>query len=411
MADVKPFICVRPEAKAAARVAALPYDVYNREEALQEVQREPLSFLNIDRPETHFGPEVAADDPRVYEKAAALLQAAMDSGVYRTDPVPCYYLYELSMEGRSQTGVVGCASVDDYLTGIIRKHENTRADKEEDRVRHVEACGAQTGPIFLAYRGGDQIRQIVAEVKKGPTLYDFISPDGIGHRVWRIAEEERIQGLQEGFRQIGSLYIADGHHRAASAVRVACRRRAEQGSYTGLEEWNSFLAVLFCQEELRIWDYNRVVRDLNGLTPGAFLQKLEEKCRITGCGAQPVCPQAKGEMGLYLEENWYHLTAREEYCQAGPVESLDVEFLQREVLAPILGITDPRMDPRIDFIGGIRGLGELERRCRTDMKAAFAMYPTDMAELLAVADAGLLMPPKSTWFEPKLRSGLFLHRI
>lgn len=411
MADVKPFICIRPEANVAARVAALPYDVYNREEALREIQQEPLSFLKIDRPETQFGPEVSACDPQVYDKAAELLQAAIHDGVFLTDTVPCYYLYELTMEGRRQTGVVGCASVDDYLNGVIRKHENTRADKEEDRVRHVEACSAQTGPIFLAYRANDRVRQIVEEAKKTAPVYDFVSPDGIGHRVWRIPEEERIEELRDEFRRIGSLYIADGHHRAASAVRVACRRREAQPDYTGQEEFNSFLAVLFCQDELRIMDYNRVVRDLNGLTPGAFLQKLEEKFQITGCGTMRVCPQRKGEMGLYLEDNWYYLKAREEYCAADPVEGLDVEFLQREVLAPILGIGDPRTDSRIDFIGGIRGLEELERRCHTDMKAAFAMYPTDMTELMAVADAGLLMPPKSTWFEPKLRSGLFIHRI
>lgn len=411
MATVKPFLCIRPNPQVAARVAALPYDVYNREEALREVQREPLSFLKIDRAETQFGPEVSAYDPCVYQKAAELLQTAIGDGTYLTETEPCFFLYELTMEGRSQTGVVGCASVDDYLNGVIKKHENTRADKEEDRVRHVDVCNAQTGPIFLAYRKQPQVKEIILEVKKETPIYDFVTPDGIAHRVWRVGNPAWIQSLEAGFRQMENLYIADGHHRAASAVRVACKRREENPGYTGEEPFNTFLAVMFSEEELKIMDYNRVVKDLYGMTPGAFLSRLEEKFQITGCGAVAVHPQKKGEMGLYLENTWYHLTAREEYRMEDPVEGLDVAFLQREVLAPILGITDPRTDSRIDFVGGIRGLEELERRCREDMKVAFSLYPTDITELFAVADAGRLMPPKSTWFEPKLRSGLFIHQI
>lgn len=411
MATVKPFLCIRPEPSAAAHVAALPYDVYNRKEALAEVTREPLSFLKIDRAETQFGPEVSAYEPCVYEMAAKLLREAEAKGVFLTETEPCYFLYELTMDGRSQTGVVGCAAVDDYLNGVIKKHENTRADKEEDRVRHVDVCGAQTGPIFLAYRSCEAVRDTIRQEKKKTPLYDFVSPDGIGHRVWRIAEADKLKALEEGFASLPSLYIADGHHRAASAVRVAGLRRAAQPGYNGEEPFNYFLAVLFCEEELRILDYNRVVRDLNGLTPGEFLQRLEEKFFITGCGSVQVRPQNKGELGLYLDGSWYHLTVRQEFCVKDPVESLDVAYLQREVLTPVLGIRDPRTDSRIDFVGGIRGLDELERRCHEDMAAAFAMYPTDIRELLAVADAGKLMPPKSTWFEPKLRSGLFIHRI
>lgn len=411
MATIRPFAALRPNPAVAAFVAALPYDVYNREEALREVQREKRSFLKIDRAEVNFEPEVWAYDSCVYEKAAALLREAESDKTFIGESVPCFYLYELTMEGRSQTGVVVCAAVDDYVNGIIKKHENTRADKEEDRVRHVEACGAQTGPIFLACRSFAGIRGLLLETKKEEPLYDFVSPDGIGHRVWRMDQPERIQAVVDCFAAMPALYIADGHHRAASAVRAALKRREACPEYTGEEEFNSFLSVVFCAEELRILDYNRVVRDLNGLTPGEFLERLEEKCQITGCGEKEVHPQAKGEIGLYLDGSWYHLAVRPEFLVSDPVEGLDVAFLQREVLAPILGIGDPRTDSRIDFVGGIRGLSELKRRCETDMAAAFAMYPTSIEELFAVADAGLLMPPKSTWFEPKLRSGLFIHRI
>lgn len=411
MATVKPFLCVRPNEAVAHRVAALPYDVYNRQEALAEVTREPLSFLKIDRAETQFGPEVSTYAPCVYDKAAEMLQAAIDDGTFVTESEPCYYLYELTMDGRSQTGVVGCASVDDYLNEVIKKHEKTRADKEVDRICHVDTCNAQTGPIFLAYRACEPIRDLIRQVKAEAPLYDFVSPDGIGHRVWRIAEEDRLAALEAGFASLPAMYIADGHHRAASAVRVAVARREANPGYTGEEDFNYFLSVMFCEEELEILDYNRVIKDLNGLTPGEFLTALEEKFQITGCGQTQVHPQNKGEMGLYLDGNWYHLTARSEFCVEDPVEGLDVAFLQREVLTPILDIRDPRTDSRIDFVGGIRGLGELERRCGLDMVAAFAMYPTSIGELLDVADAGQLMPPKSTWFEPKLRSGLFIHKI
>jgi len=411
MATVKPFLCVRPNEAVAHRVAALPYDVYNRQEALVEVTREPLSFLKIDRAETQFGPEISTYADCVYDKAAQMLRDAIADGTFVTETEACYFLYELTMDGRSQTGVVGCAAVDDYLNEVIKKHEKTRADKEVDRIRHVDTCSAQTGPIFLAYRSCESIRDLIRQVRTEAPIYDFVSPDGIGHRVWRIGEPERLAVLEAGFASLPALYIADGHHRAASAVRVALKRREANPGYTGEEEFNYFLSVLFCDEELKIMDYNRVIKDLNGMTPGEFLQALEEKFQITGCGQTQVRPQNKGEMGLYLDGNWYHLTAKAEYCVDHPVEGLDVAFLQREVLTPILGIGDPRTDSRIDFVGGIRGLGELERRCGLDMVAAFAMYPTSIGELLDVADAGQLMPPKSTWFEPKLRSGLFIHQI
>ena len=411
MANVRPFFCVRPAQAAAARVAALPYDVYSEDEARKETEREPLSFLRIDRAETQLSGETAPGDPQIYEKAAALLKEAVDGGVFVEETEACYYLYELTWEGRSQTGVVGCVSVDDYLDGTVRRHESTRTDKEEDRVSHVRECRAQTGPIFMACDSSPALGEIMEQVKEDEPLYDFTAPDGVRHRVWRVDGEERTKQLREVLGSLPALYIADGHHRAASAVRVAQELRAEHPDYTGQEEFNYFLSVIFCRDELQILPYNRVVRDLNGLTPGEFLCRLEAKFQITGCGAMAVSPQHRGEMGLYLQGNWYHLRVREELRSADPVDGLDVSYLQQEVLTPILGIGDPRTDHRIDFGGGIRGLAELERRCRTDMAAAFSLYATSMEELFAVADAGRMMPPKSTWFEPKLRSGLFIHRI
>ncbi len=412
MANVKPFLCVRPAKDKAARVAALPYDVYSEEEARKETEREPLTFLRIDRAETQFPAGTSAGDPQVYQKAAALLNGAIADGTFVEDKEPCFYLYELTWEGRSQTGVAGCVSVDDYLKGTVRRHENTRTEKEEDRVSHVRECQAQTGPIFMACDTCPPLREAMGRIKEEEeALYDFTSPDGVRHRVWRAGGEARTKELQAILRGIPALYIADGHHRAASAVRVAESLRAEHPDYTGEEEYNYFLSVIFGREDLQILPYNRVVRDLNGLTPGEFLCRLEEKFQITGCGALQVSPQQKGELGLYLAGSWYHLRVREELRSSDPVDGLDVSYLQQEVLTPILGIGDPRTDQRIDFVGGIRGLDELERRCQNDMAAAFSLYATSMEELFTVADAGRMMPPKSTWFEPKLRSGLFIHRI
>lgn len=305
---------------------------------------------------------------------------------------------------------MACASVDDYLNQVIKKHENTRADKEADRIRHVDVCNAQTGPIFLAYRRQEALQEIFAGVKTGEPLFAFSSEDGVEHRGWMIAEDETVKRIIEIFGGMDSIYIADGHHRAASAVAVGRKRRAEKPGYTGEEEFNYFLSVLFPGEELFIMDYNRVVHDLNGLTEEEFLEAVEEKFLVEKCG-EAYLPEKKGKMGMYLGNQWYALTVRKEYESDDPIEGLDVSILQREVLAPVLGITDPKTDSRIGFIGGIRGLSELERRVHTDCKAAFAMYPTSIEELYRVADQGLLMPPKSTWFEPKLRSGLFIHEL
>ncbi|MBU9728193.1 DUF1015 domain-containing protein [Diplocloster modestus] len=411
MAAVKPFCCIRPRSDLADRIAALPYDVYNREEALEEVKREPMSFLKIDRAETQFGPEVDTYDPKVYQKARATLQKMIEDGYFLRDCDECYFIYELTMDGRAQTGIAACSSIDDYLSGVIKKHENTRADKEEDRIRHVDTCGAQTGPIFLAYRSDDRINMIVKWKKREEPIYDFVSPDGVGHRVWRICERKLVEGLREAFADLDRIYIADGHHRAASAVKVGLMRREAHPDYNGTEEFNYFLSVLFPDDQLMILDYNRVIKDLNGLSVPEFLLKVKEKFELEEVGTDPFRPACKGEIGMYLDKSWYKLTVRQELRSRHPVDGLDVSILQRELLHPVLNIQDPKTDKRIDFVGGIRGLNELERRVAADSQVAFAMYPTSIQELFAVADADLLMPPKSTWFEPKLRSGLFIHQI
>ena len=410
MAEIRAFRGIRPAAGKEADIAALPYDVYNREEARKAVEGKPLTFLRIDRAETQLSEETDIYAPEVYQKAKELLWGMVENGDFVQDDKPCYYLYELTMNGRSQTGIVACASIDDYLNGMIKKHENTRREKEEDRVRHVDICDAQTGPIFLAYRNQENLKKIVADVKTGAALFDFTSEDGIRHRGWKIADTEKISAIYEAFHQMNALYIADGHHRAASAVRVGVKRREEHPGYTGEEEFNYFLSVIFPDDELMIMDYNRVVRDLNGLTPEEFLSGIKKVFDVEMLD-KAEHPKRKGQVTLFLEDKWYLLTLKPEYGNCDPVKGLDVSILQKQILEPVLGIQDPKTDKRIDFVGGIRGLSELERRVHTDMKVAFAMYPTSIGELFAVADAGLLMPPKSTWFEPKLRSGLFIHAL
>jgi len=411
VAVVKPFICIRPAKENAAKVAALPYDVYNRKEACAVVAGNPISFLNIDRAETQFSDDVDTYADCVYEKARELLDTQIAEGVYVTDAGDHYYLYELTMDGRSQTGIVACSSIDDYVNGVVKKHENTREDKELDRIRHVDTVNAQTGPIFLAYRQNETLKAIVAEEKAKPALYDFVSDDGIHHRVWKIDDPAQTEAIEAAFAAIPATYIADGHHRAASAVKVGLKRRAENPGYTGEEPFNYFLSVLFPDEELMILPYNRVVKDLNGLSREQFFEAVKEKFELEEIGKEPYAPAEKGTFGMYLDNTWYALKVLPQYKSADPVKGLDVSILQDQLLGPVLGIGDPRTDKRIDFIGGIRGLKELERCVSEDMEIAFSMYPTSIEELLAVADAGLLMPPKSTWFEPKLRSGLFIHRL
>lgn len=410
MAVIKAFECIRPDEKVADRVAALPYDVYNREEALKEVEREPLSFLAIDRAETQFDSSVDTYADCVYDKARELLDSRIADGTFITDTDKAYYVYELTMNGRTQTGIAACASIDDYNNNIIKKHENTRADNEQDRINHVDRCSAQTGPIFLAYRADEVIRNEVAKAKETKPLYSFTSPDGIRHQVYKISNAQSVENIEKAFAGIDDIYIADGHHRAASAVKVGLKRREEHPDYTGEEEFNYFLSVLFPDEELMIMPYNRVVKDLNGYSKEEFIKKIEEKFEIEESAAA-VEPAYKAEFGMYLDEKWYKLKAKKDILSDDPVDGLDVAILQNNLLEPVLGIHDPKTDKRIDFVGGIRGLLELEKRCHTDCVLAFSMYPTSIAELFAVADAGRLMPPKSTWFEPKLRSGLFIHKI
>lgn len=411
MAVIRPFQCVRPRKDVADRVAALPYDVYNRQEAKKEVEREPLSFLKIDRAETNFDDSVDTYAPEVYQKAKEILNEEIARGIYEKDDGEAYYIYELTMNGRAQTGLVACASVDDYVNNVIKKHENTREDKEIDRITHVDTCSAQTGPIFLAYRAQDAINKRVEANKGKEPVYDFTAVDGVKHRVWKMSDPEDVEAIRKAFEDLNQIYIADGHHRAASAVKVGLKRRKENPAHTGKEEYNFFLSVLFPHDQLMIMDYNRSVTDLNGLTVPEFLEKIKENFEVEKVSGQ-VRPQEKGTFGMYLEDGWYVLKAKENlYEGKDAVGRLDVAVLQDYLLNPVLGIQDPRTDERIEFIGGIRGLSELEKKVKEGMKVSFSMYPTSITELFDVADQNLLMPPKSTWFEPKLRSGLFIHQI
>lgn len=411
MATIRPFTAIRPSREKAPRIAALPYDVYNREEARKEVQREPLSFLRIDRAETQFPVGFDIYDEKVYQKAHDILWEMVENGDFITENQACYYIYELTMNGRVQDGLVACASINDYRNGIIKEHEKTREEKERDRIKHVDVCNAQTGPIYLAYRAKKVINEIIGTKKQEEPLYDFLSEDGIRHRVFRIDCKEQIETIQNEFAKIDRIYIADGHHRAASAVKVGLKRRERESNFNGTEEFNFFLSVLFADEQLMIMDYNRVVKDLNGYTVEQFLEKVSATFDVTVDECEDHHPTQKGELTMYLDGKWYRLAVKEEDKSPHPVDGLDVSILQNKLLTPILEIGDPRVDTRIDFVGGIRGLDELERRTEKDAKVAFAMYPTSIQELFDVADAGLLMPPKSTWFEPKLRSGLFIHKL
>lgn len=411
MAKIRPFNAVRPNNGLESKVAALPYDVYNRKEAKEACKDNPLSFLNIDRPETQFDDDFDMYSKEAYQKASDMFNDMINNGTYIVEEKPCYYIYELTMNGRSQTGIVATASIDDYLNSVIKKHENTRADKELDRINHVDALSAQTGPIFLAYRKNDTLKAVIDKVKSSDATYDFTSEDGIRHRGFIVSDDVDIDTIGKCFDGINEIYIADGHHRCASAVKVGLKRREENPNYTGNEEFNYFLSVLFMDEELFIMDYNRVVKDLNGFTLDEVLAKVSEIGSISEINSDDKYPKKKGEVSIFAEGKWYGLKFNADVIPNDPVEGLDVSVLQNNVLKPIFGIEDPKTDKRIDFVGGIRGLKELEKRVSEDCKIAFAMYPTSIQELFDVADAGLLMPPKSTWFEPKLRSGLYMHKF
>lgn len=413
MAVVRPFKAVRPRPDMAEKVAALPYDVMNSDEAREMVKGNPYSFLHVDKAEIDLDKGMDPYNKKVYEKARDNLNAMIEQGVLAQDGKAYLYIYRLVMNGRSQTGIVGCTSIDDYMNNIIKKHEFTRADKEQDRINHVDYCDANTGPIFLTYRNNKKLCDIMNTWTQKEPVYNFAAEDGISHIVWVIDDEAAINKISLIFKGIDYLYIADGHHRAASAVKVGVMRRNADPGFTGDEEFNFFLSVIFPDSDLYIMDYNRVVKDLNGLLSEEYMAKVSEKFIVSQYeGKAPYKPSGKHTYGMYLDGKWYKLAAKEgTYNPEDPVERLDVSILQNNLLKPILGIEDPRTDKRIDFVGGIRGLQELERRVNEGMRVAFSMYPTTIDDLMSIADAGKVMPPKSTWFEPKLRSGLFIHKL
>ena len=412
MSTVSKFYAVRPKNNTIAiQIAELPYDVMNTEEAREMTKENPLSFLHVDKAEIDLSPSIDIYDPAVYAKAKENFDGLIAQDSLVRDPEASFYIYRLTMNGRSQAGIVGCASVDDYIENRIKKHEFTRADKEEDRVRHVDSLNANTGPIFLAHRPSNELSMLTNEIMAGNApIYDFEKDGGIRHEVWKVVDPDENAKIAELFREIDALYIADGHHRCASAVRVAKKRRDANPGYKGDEEFNFFLAVIFPSDQLAIMDYNRLVKDLNGMSKDEFIKKVSEKFDVSLSATKS--PGHRHEFGMYLDGEWMTIKIRDEFIdETDPVGRLDVSLLQEHLLGPILGIEDPRTDKRIDFAGGIRGLEYLEDRANADMCIAFAMYPTSMDELMDIADAGQVMPPKSTWFEPKLLSGLFSHEL
>ena len=413
MAVFRPFKALRPTPEYASKVAALPYDVMNSEEAKVMVEGNPYSFLHVDKAEVDLPDCTDIYCDEVYAKANENLLKLESDGICQMDETPCFYIYQQIMNGRAQTGLVGCAWVDDYINNRIKKHELTRADKEADRIRHVDTCDANTGPIFLCYKGQAEITDIIEAYKQGTPEYNFTTDDGISNTVWVINDAEACKKLADLLGNVGDFYIADGHHRCASAVNVAKMRREQNPDYNGTEEFNFFLAVLFPAESLEIMDYNRVVKDLNNNTESEFIDKIKADFVIEDAPCDGAYhPEAKHTFGMYMGGKWYKLTAKDgTFDPQNPVDQLDVSILQKNLLTPILNIGDPRTDKRIDFIGGIRGLGELERLVDSGMAVAFSMYPTTLDDLMAIADANLIMPPKSTWFEPKLLSGLFIHKL
>ncbi len=413
MAIFMPFKAIRPVPEFASKVAALPYDVMNSFEAAEMVKGNPYSFLHVDKAEIDLPAGTDLYSEQVYLKARENLDKLVIDGICKQDEENRFYIYRQIMNGRSQTGLVGCVSIDDYINGIIKKHELTRADKEADRINHVDYCDANTGPIFLTYRPQAEIAKTVCDWKEAHApVYDFVTDDGIANTVWVIDCPETAEKISKLFAAVDYLYIADGHHRAASAVKVGLKRREQFPNYDGSEEFNRFLAVLFDCDELEIMDYNRVIKDLNGNTEAQFIEKISNNFDVEPVGKSAYKPESAHTFGMLLGSEWYKLTAKDgSFNAADPVEALDVSILQNNLISPILGIDDPRTDKRIDFVGGIRGLGELERRASEDMCLAFSMYPTTLKELMDIADAGQIMPPKSTWFEPKLLSGLFIHKL
>jgi len=413
MSVFRPFRGIRPVPEQAAEVASRPYDVLDSEEARAEAEGHPLSFLHVVKPEIDLPTDADPYADEVYAKGRENFQSMLDSGSLLREESPAFYLYRLTMDGRSQVGVVGCCHVDEYYDGSIKKHELTRPVKEDDRVRHVQTLNANAEPVFFSYRGREEIDAFVNERLEAEPTYDFVAADGIRHEAWVVSDPVEVQRMEQLFAEVPALYVADGHHRTAAAARVGKERRDANPGHDGSEEYNLFLAVLFPDDQLKIFDYNRVVTDLNGLTEEEFLERLGDSFKVEASPDGACRPSGLREFGLYLKGRWFRLRAKEEARpDDDPVAALDVTALSERVLTPILGITDLRRDKRIDFVGGIRGLQELERRVDSgEMAAAFALHPVSMEQLLAIADAGEIMPPKTTWFEPKLRSGLVVHDL
>ena len=411
MAIIRAFKAFRPTADLASKIAALPYDVMNSEEAREMVKYNEYSFLHVDRAEVNLPKDTNIYDKVVYEKARDVLDKMIQDDLYIQENKPCMYIYRQTMNGKSQTGLVICAAIDDYINDKIKKHEHTRKDKEVDRINHVDYCDANTGPIFLTYRNQDEISKIMGKWIQNEPLYDFVSEDGNGHTVWIINNDTDIEKLTTLFEKVDSLYIADGHHRAKSAVEVGLKRRKENPGYTGEEEFNYFLAIVYPDNQLEVLDYNRTVKDLNGLNEEEFLIAIEKNFKIK-VSKEAIKPNRKHTFGMYMNNIWYELEAKEgTFNEEDPMERLDVSILQNNLLYPILGIDDPTNSDRIEFIGGIRGIKELEKRANKDMKVSFSMFATTIDDIMSIADGGMIMPPKSTWFEPKPRSGLFIHKL
>lgn len=407
---ILPFAGLRPAAGRAGDIAAPPYDVLNTEEARKQASGKPWSFLHVSKPEIDLPPGTDPYASIVYEKGRENFNRMISEGLLVRDDSPCFYLYGLTMGDHIQIGLVAAASVAAYDGNRIRRHEFTRPDKEDDRVRHVDALNAQTGPVFLTYRHSDEVDYMVAEITATRPDVDITAEDGVCHKLWVINDAEKVKALSSAFNAMDLLYIADGHHRSAAASRVAAMRASSNPDHNGNESYNYFLSVIFPDNQTRILDYNRVVRDLNGLSKERFLEAVRERFQINEEG-KPVKPDSAGEFGMYLDGTWYRLLIKSDLISANdPVKRLDVSLLADNLIEPVLGITDPRRDKRIDFVGGIRGLKELERRVDSgEMAVAFSLFPTSLKDLMAVADAGKVMPPKSTWFEPKLADGLVSH--
>ena len=412
MAIIKPFKAVRPANEYVKMVAELPYDVMNREEAKKLAKGNKYSYLHIDRAEIDLDDNVNEHDEKVYLKAKENLNKFIDKNIFIKDEEEAIYIYREIVNDRAQTGIVACVAIDDNLNGVVKKHEYTKPDKELDRTNHIKYCNANTGTVLLTYKNQEEIEKIIDYyVYFMAPIYDFKTDDGVIHTIWRVEKERDIVDLVNEFAKIDNLYIADGHHRCAAAENIALEKRSKNPNYTGKEEFNYYTAMIAPDTDLKVMDYNRVVKDLNGFNEEEFLEKIKEKFTVRKA-QKNYKPNKKGHVGMYLDDNWYEIEFGKEYLQEGDVvDKLDISILQKHILDEILGIKNPRTDKRIDFIGGIRGSKEVERRVKEDMKVGFLMYPTHIDELISVADENKVMPAKSTWFEPKVRCGIFLHEL